>query len=65
MPFKIKQKFCFKNVNVDVEILGVYPGAQSKDGQTVYVAMLNGEKMKVKESFFEMLEKAQNIKKGE
>ena len=57
--FNCGEKFNFKNVEVDVEIVGVYPASQTKDGITEYVALFNGEKMRVKESFFEMLKKAQ------
>lgn len=56
--FNCGEKFNFKNVAVDVEIVGVFPASQTKDGITEYVALFNGEKMKVKESFFEMLKKA-------
>ena len=57
--FNCGEKFNFKNVEVDVEIVGVYPASQTKDGITEYVALFNGEKMRVKESFFEMLKKAE------
>ena len=57
--FNCGEKFNFKNVAVDVEIVGVFPASQTKDGITEYVALFNGEKMKVKESFFEMLKKAE------
>lgn len=56
--FNCGEKFSFKNVVVDIEIVGVFPASQTKDGITEYVALFNGEKMKVKESFFEMLKKA-------
>lgn len=57
--FKSGEKFTLKNITVDVEIVGVFPASQTKDRITEYVATLNGEKMKVKESFFEMLKKAE------
>ena len=57
--FKCGEKFNYKNVSVDIEIIGVFPASQSKDGQTEYVALFNGEKMKVKETFFEMLKNAE------
>lgn len=57
--FNCGEKFTLKNLTVDVEIIGVFPASQTKDRITEYVATLNGEKMKVKESFFEMLKKAE------
>ena len=57
--FNCGEKFSFRKVEVDVEIIGVYPASQTKDGITEYVALFNGEKMRVKESFFEMLKKAE------
>lgn len=57
--FNCGEKISLKNVVVDIEIVGVFPASQTKDGITEYVALFNGEKMKVKESFFEMLKKAQ------
>ena len=57
--FKSGEKFTLKNITVDVEIVGVFPASQTKDRVTEYVATLNGEKMKVKESFFEMLKNAE------
>lgn len=57
--FNCGEKFSFKNVVVDIEIIGVFPASQTKDRITEYVALFNGEKMKVKESFFEMLKKAE------
>ena len=57
--FNCGEKFSFKNVVVDIEIVGVFPASQTKDGITEYVALFNGEKMKVKESFFDMLKKAE------
>ena len=57
--FNCGEKFSFKNLTVDVEIIGVFPASQTKDRITEYVALLNGEKMKVKETFFEMLKKAE------
>lgn len=57
--FNCGEKFTLKNLTVDVEIIGVFPASQTKDRVTEYVATLNGEKMKVKESFFEMLKKAE------
>lgn len=57
--FNCGEKFTLKNLTVDVEIIGVFPASQTKDRITEYVATLNGEKMKVKESFFEMLKNAE------
>ena len=57
--FNCGEKFSFKNVAVDIEIVGVFPASQTKDRITEYVALFNGEKMRVKESFFEMLKKAE------
>ena len=57
--FNSGEKFTLKNITVDVEIIGVFPASQTKDRITEYVATLNGEKMKVKESFFEMLKNAE------
>ena len=57
--FKSGEKFTLKGITVDVEIIGVFPASQTKDRITEYVATLNGEKMKVKESFFEMLKNAE------
>ena len=57
--FNSGEKFTLKNITVDVEIVGVFPASQTKDRVTEYVATLNGEKMKVKESFFEMLKNAE------
>lgn len=57
--FKCGEKFSLKNLSVDVEIIGVFPASQTKDRVTEYVALLNGEKMKVKETFFQMLKKAE------
>lgn len=57
--FSCGEKFTLTNITVDVEIIGVFPASQSKDGQTEYVATLNGEKMKVKESFIETLKKSE------
>ena len=59
--FNCGEKISFKNVTVDVEIVGIFPASQSKDGKTEYVATLNGEKMRVKESFLQMLKDAQVI----
>lgn len=56
--FNCGEKITFKNVTVDVEITGLYPASQSKDGKAEYVATVNGEKMRVKESFFDMLKQA-------
>ena len=47
--FNCGEKFNFKNVEVDVEIVGVYPASQTKDGITEYVALFNGEKMSAKD----------------
>lgn len=63
--FNCGEKFSLKNITVDVEIIGVFPAGQTKDRITEYVALLNGEKMKVKETFFEMLKKAQKEEKIE
>lgn len=57
--FNCGEKFNLENLTVDVEIIGVFPASQTKDRITEYVALLNGEKMRVKETFFEMLKKAQ------
>ena len=57
--FNCGEKFTLKNLTVDVEIIGVFPASQTKDRITEYVATLNGEKMKVQESFFEMLKNAE------
>lgn len=57
--FKCGEKFTITNATIDVEIIGVFPASQNKDRKAEYVATLNGEKMKVKETFFEMLKKAE------
>lgn len=57
--FKCGEKFSLKNLVLDVEIIGVFPASQTKDRITEYVCLVNGEKTKVKETFFEMLKKAE------
>ena len=57
--FNCGEKFSLKNLVLDVEIIGVFPASQTKDGITEYVCLVNGEKTKVKETFFEMLKKAE------
>ena len=57
--FKCGEKFSLKNLVLDVEIIGVFPASQTKDRITEYVCLVNGEKSKVKETFFEMLKKAE------
>ena len=57
--FSCGEKFTLSNITIDIEIVGVFPASQSKDGQTEYVATLNGEKMRVKESFLETLKKSE------
>ena len=53
------EKFSLKNLVLDVEIIGVFPASHTKDRITEYVCLVNGEKTKVKETFFEMLKKAE------
>ena len=57
--FNCGEKFSLKNLVLDVEIIGVFPASQTKDRITEYVCLVNGEKTKVKETFFEMLKKAE------
>ena len=57
--FNCGEKFSLKNLVLDVEIIGVFPASQTKDRITEYVCLVNGEKTKVKETFFEMLNKAE------
>lgn len=57
--FKCGEKFTLENLVVDVEIIGFFPKSQTPDRQDYYVALLNGEQMKVKSSFIEMLQKAE------
>ena len=57
--FNCGEKFSLKNLVLDVEIIGVFPASQTKDKITEYVCLVNGEKTKVKETFFEMLKKAE------
>lgn len=57
--FKCGEKISLKNLVLDVEIIGVFPASQTKDRITEYVCLVNGEKSKVKETFFEMLKKAE------
>ena len=57
--FNCGEKFSLKNLVLDVEIIGVFPASQTKDRITEYVCLVNGEKSKVKETFFEMLKKAE------
>ena len=37
--FNCGEKFSFKNVVVDIEIIGVFPASQTKDRITEYVAL--------------------------
>lgn len=57
--FNCGEKFSLKNLVLDVEIIGVFPASQTKDRINEYVCLVNGEKTKVKETFFEMLKKAE------
>ncbi len=57
--FNCGDKITLENITIDVEIVGVFPASQTKDGVAEYVALLNGEKMKIKETFLEMLKKAE------
>ena len=57
--FNCGEKFSLKNLVLDVEIICVFPASQTKDRITEYVCLVNGEKTKVKETFFEMLKKAE------
>ena len=62
--FNCGEKFSLKNLVLDVEIIGVFPASQTKDRITEYVCLVNGEKTKVKETFFEMLKKAEVKEEG-
>lgn len=63
--FKCGEKFTIENCTIDVEITGYFPKSQNKDGKDYYVAILNGEKMKIASSFLEMLQKSQKKQEEE
>ena len=68
MSYQRGDKFVITNASFDIEITGFFPASQNKEGVDMYMATLNGESMKIKQSFLDglvSLSKKEEIKTEE